>query len=184
MSMGKTELEIKIYGSAVLRRKAAAVKTPEARHRELLSEMARFMYEHSGIGLAAPQVGCGESLIVVDIGTGLYKLINPRIIRREGSQAIEEGCLSLPGVSVKVKRAKKITLKALDHEFNPVTVTAEGLLACVFQHEIDHLKGRMIVDYASLLDKVRLKKKLAELYRRAGNEDVRESGAEQRKLRL
>jgi peptide deformylase len=83
-----------------------------------------------------------------------------------------------------VKRARKITLKALDQDFNPVTIKAEGLLACVFQHEIDHLRGRMIVDYASLFDKVRLKKKLAELYRRSENDKLPEPGEEQRKLRL
>ncbi len=182
--MSKTDLKIEIYGSGILRRRAAPVKAPGPGHRELLSAMARFMYDNSGIGLAAPQIGVGESMIVVDIGAGLYKLINPRIIRREGSQAIEEGCLSLPGVSVKVKRAGKITLKALDHDFNPVTITAGGLLACVFQHEIDHLRGRMIVDYASLFDKARLKRKLAELYRRSENDRLREPGEEQRKLRL
>lgn len=182
--MGRIELKIKIYGSDILRRKAASVKAPEQGHRELLSAMARFMYANSGVGLAAPQVGVGESLIVVDIGTGLYKLINPRIIRREGSQTIEEGCLSLPGVSVKVKRSGKVTVRALDHDFNPVTITAEGLLACVFQHEIDHLKGRMIVDYASMLDKMRMKKKLLELYRRSDNDKLREPAAKQRKLSL
>lgn len=182
--MGKIELKIKIYGSEILRKRAVSVKTPGPGHRELLSAMARFMYANSGVGLAAPQVGVGESLITVDIGTGLYKLINPRIIRREGSQAIEEGCLSLPGVSVKVKRAGKVTVKALDHDFNPVTITAEGLLACVFQHEIDHLKGRMIVDYASLLDKMRMKKKLLELYRRSGNDKLPEPGTKQREMYL
>lgn len=182
--MKKTDLKIEIYGSEILRARAASVKTPGPEHRELLSAMARFMYANSGIGLAAPQIGVGESMLVADIGTGLYKLINPRIIRREGKQSLEEGCLSLPGVSVNVNRARKITLRALDQDFNPVTITAEGLLACVFQHEIDHLRGRMIVDHASLFDKVRLKKKLAELYRRSENDRLPEPEEEQRKLRL
>jgi peptide deformylase len=106
-------------------------------------------------------------MIVVDISTGLYKLINPKIIKREGSQAIEEGCLSVPGVCIKVKRAKKILVQAQDEFAKPVTIEAEGLLASVFQHEIDHLRGRLIVDYASFFQRLKIRKKLEELSRQA-----------------
>jgi len=121
------------------------------------------MYEDSGIGLAAPQVGISAQLIVADIGDGLYKLINPRIVKRQGSQAINEGCLSVPGVCIKVKRAKQVWLEALDENNCPVKLIAKDLFACVLQHEIDHLKGKLIVDYASLLEKLRIKRKFKAL---------------------
>ncbi|RKY31409.1 MAG: peptide deformylase [Candidatus Omnitrophota bacterium] len=161
--MSETRLKIRIIGDKVLRRTAKQVKDVLPEHREILSNMAKLMYESSGIGLAAPQVGISESMIVVDAGTGLYKLINPKIVKRQGSQAIEEGCLSVPGVSIKVKRSKKILISALDENAQPLCIEADDLLSCVFQHEIDHLKGKLIVDYASFLDKFKIKKKLKKL---------------------
>ncbi len=142
------------------------------------------MYENSGIGLAACQVGINASMIVVDIGRGLYKLINPRVIKREGSQVTEEGCLSVPGVCIGVKRARKIKLKAQDDFGKPLSIDAEDLLACVFQHEIDHLKGKLIVDYASFLDKLRIRKKLEELKKRSRDERLPESETKSCKLQL
>jgi peptide deformylase len=165
--MEKTVLKIKLYSDPVLRKKAYLVKEITSEQRDILSKMAQLMYENSGIGLAAPQVGINASMIVVDISTGLYKLINPKIIKREGSQAIEEGCLSVPGVCIKVKRAKKILVQAQDEFAKPVTIEAEGLLASVFQHEIDHLRGRLIVDYASFFQRLKIRKKLEELSRQA-----------------
>ena len=114
-------------------------------------------------------------MAVVDMGSGLYKLINPKIIKKEGSQSIEEGCLSVPGVSIKIKRAERIALKALDEEARPITIEAEGLLACVFQHEIDHLNARLIIDHASLFEKIKIKKRLTELKRRAKFGELSES---------
>jgi peptide deformylase len=121
------------------------------------------MYEGNGIGLAGPQVGINEQLIVVDIGTGLYKLVNPRITKKQGRQSLSEGCLSIPGICIKVKRANKILVRALDEEGVKQDIEAEGLLACVLQHEIDHLKGRIIIDYASIIEKFKIKKTLKEL---------------------
>jgi peptide deformylase len=158
--MPETELKIRTVGDPVLRKKAKKVERVTAHHRALLSQMSRLMYEASGIGLAAPQVGIDEQMIVVDVGKGLYKLVNPRIIKKEGHQAIDEGCLSVPGVSVKVKRAKKILLQALDEDGNTVVFDAQDLLACVCQHEIDHLLGKLIIDYAPLWKRLSLKRKL------------------------
>ena len=152
-----------------------AVKRITAVHRDILSQMAQLMYEAGGVGLAAPQVGINEAMIVADTGTGLYKLINPKIVKREGSQVTQEGCLSIPGITVKVKRAKKITLKAQDESANPVTIQAEGLLACVFQHEIGHLKGKLIVDYATFFKRLNIQKKLEELKKRSKDEGMPES---------
>lgn len=137
-----------------MRKKVNLVKKVSLEHAALLSKMARLMYDSKGIGLAAPQVGISEALIVVDTGSGLYKLVNPKILKREGAQVNDEGCLSLPGVYIKVKRAKKIVVKALDESANPVRFEAQGLLACALQHEIDHLYGRIIVDYASFFKKM------------------------------
>ncbi len=160
--MQETELKIRTVGDPVLRRKAKKVGRVTPAHRQILSRMARLMYEASGIGLAAPQVGIDEQMIVVDIGKGLYKLVNPRIVRREGRQAIDEGCLSCPGVSVRVPRARKIVVESLDDEGKEITFEAQDLLACVLQHEIDHLLGKLIVDYAPLWKRLTMKKKLRE----------------------
>jgi peptide deformylase len=161
--MGKIELEIKIFGDPVLRKKANPVAKVTDQHRQILSQMAKAMYDDSGIGLAAPQVGFSDQLIAADIGEGLYKLVNPRIIKKQGKQSISEGCLSVPEVCIKVKRAKQIWVQALDEYGRPIEIKACDLFACVLQHEIDHLKGKLIVDYASFLQKIRIKKKLAAL---------------------
>lgn len=182
--MEKTALKIKLYSDPALRKKSSWVKEVTSEYQEILSKMAQLMYKDSGIGLAAPQVGINVSMIVADIGTGLYKLINPRIIKKEGSQRIEEGCLSIPGVCIKVKRAKKIKVLAQDEFGKPVTIEAEGLLACVFQHEIDHLKGRLIVDYASFLERLKIRKKLEDLKKKAKNERVPESQRKSCQLQL
>ncbi len=182
--MGKTALKIRLLGDPVLRKKAKPVRQVTAVHRDILSEMAQLMYAESGIGLAASQVGVNESMIVVDIGQGLYKMINPRIIEKEGYRVMEEGCLSVPGVCIKVKRAKKILVKAEDEDSKPLIIEAEGLLACAFQHEIDHLKGKLIIDYASLFEKLKIRNKVRELKKRLEYERLPESEAKSCKLQL
>lgn len=167
MSTAQIRLRIRFFGDPALRKKAKPVPKITERHRELLSQMSRLMYDASGIGLAAPQVGLAESMIVVDIGSGLYKLVNPKIKERLASQSLEEGCLSIPGVCIKVRRAKKVKVEALDENGKPVSVEAEGLFACVLQHEIDHLSGRLIVDYASFMGRLKIKKKLLDLKERS-----------------
>ena len=172
MSMPETRLKIRIFGDPSLRKKAKPVSKVTERHRDVLSQMARLMYDASGIGLAAPQVAVAESMIVVDIGSGLYKLINPRVSDRKGSQGLEEGCLSIPGICIKIKRAKNVKVVAMDEYGKPVSIEAEGLLACALQHEIDHLKGKLIVDYASFLDRLKIKKKLQDLKEKSGAEET------------
>ena len=155
--------KIKVFGEPVLRKKAKPVSQVTEEHRRILSQMAKAMYDDSGIGLAAPQIGLSEQLIVVDIGEGLYKLVNPKIIKSQGKQSISEGCLSVPGICVKVKRAKQVWVQAQDEDSRFIEIEAKDLFACVLQHEIDHLKGKLIIDYASLLEKLRIKKRLADL---------------------
>jgi len=182
--MNKTALKIRLFGDPVLRKKTKPVKQVTPAHRDILSEMAQLMYAGAGIGLAASQVGVNESMIVVDIGTGLYKLINPKTVEKKDYQVTEEGCLSLPGVCIKVKRAKKVVIRAQDEDSKPITIEAEGLLACALQHEIDHLKGKLIIDYVSLFDKLKIKKKLKELKKRSEDERVPESETKSCKLQL
>lgn len=182
--MSETALKIRHYGDRVLRKRAAFVKTVTSFQRDALSKMTQAMYAGEGVGLAAPQVGISQALIVVDIGSGLYKLINPKIIKRKGSQVQEEGCLSIPGVCVKVRRARKILLKAQDEEGKSLSIDAEGLLACVFQHEIDHLKGKLIVDYATFFRKLKIKKRLQDFKEKARDEKLSESETKSCKLQL
>jgi len=161
--MPETKLKIRVFGDPVLRKKAKPVNRVSSQHRQILSQMAQSMYEGGGIGLAAPQVGISAQLIIVDIGKGLYKLVNPKIVKRQGRQAIEEGCLSVPGVCLKVKRSKQVWIQAMDENNNLLKIEARDLFACVLQHEIDHLKGKLIIDHASFLQKLRVKIKLAAL---------------------
>ena len=158
--MERTELKIRVFPDPVLRKRSSLIKEVSGKHRDTLSWMAQLMYEGNGIGLAEPQAGVNESMLVIDIGSGLYKIINPSIVYSSGKQVNQEGCLSLPGVCIKVKRANKIRVKALDEYGKPLDIEAEGLLACVFQHEMDHLKGKLIIDYASFLEKARISKAL------------------------
>ncbi|MBU4251561.1 MAG: peptide deformylase [Candidatus Omnitrophica bacterium] len=159
--MPEIKLKIKVLGDSVLRKKAKLVGRITDEHRRVLSQMAKAMYDHSGIGLAAPQLGQSLQLIVVDIGEGLYKLVNPKIVKSHGRQSISEGCLSVPGVCIKVKRAKQVWVQAQDENSRFLEIAAKDLFACVLQHEIEHLKGKLIIDYASFLDKIRIKRKLA-----------------------
>ena len=161
--MLETKLTIRVFGDSVLRKKAKCLGRITDEHRRVLSQMAKAMYDDSGIGLAAPQVGISLQLIVVDIGEGLYKLVNPIIVKRQGRQSISEGCLSVPGVCIKVKRAKQVWVQAQDENSQLIEIEAKDLFACVLQHEIDHLKGKLIIDYASFLQKLRIKRKLAVL---------------------
>jgi peptide deformylase len=162
--MERIESNIRIFGDEVLRKRTKPVAKVTDEHRRILSAMARSMHDARGIGLAAPQIGISEAMIVVDIGSGLYKLINPKITKREGVQALEEGCLSFPGTYVKVKRSLRIMVEGLDDDGKPQKIEADELLACVFQHEIDHLHGKLIYDYASLFRKAQIKRKFRVLF--------------------
>jgi peptide deformylase len=182
--MPETVLKIRTLGAPVLRKKARSVEKITDYHRDILSKMAGVMYESSGVGLAAPQLGIDQAMIVADIGSGLYKLINPRVVKKEGRQVNLEGCLSVPGICIKVKRANRVSVAAQDENGNPVTIEAQELLACVLQHEIDHLKGKLIVDYASLLERLKIEKKLKDLKRKSQDEELPESKTKSCKLQL
>jgi len=135
-----SNLRLRRYGDPILRRKAKWV---------LLSSMAKIMYENEGIGLAAPQIGVDKRIIIVDTGKGLLKLINPQVIEEEGEDSLSEGCLSLPEIFVPVNRAKRIRIEGLNEDKKLVKLRIEGFLARVIQHEVDHLNGVLIIDYAT-----------------------------------
>jgi peptide deformylase len=142
---------------------AKPVKEVDARIRTLVQDMAETMYEAPGIGLAATQVDEHIQLIVIDTSqekNNLLVLINPKITHRDGTQDYEEGCLSVPGVYDTVTRAESITVEALDADGKPYTLDAHGLLAVCIQHEIDHLLGKVFVQYLSPLKQNRIKTKM------------------------
>ena len=136
--------------------------------RRLTADMAETMYAAPGIGLAATQVNVHKQVVVVDISEERNRLqvfINPEIIASEGNAEHEEGCLSVPGIYENVTRAEKVTVKALDVEGKPFTLKADGLLAICIQHEIDHLKGKVFVEYLSRLKLNRIRLKMKKLMR-------------------
>ncbi|ENO89175.1 peptide deformylase [Thauera linaloolentis] len=132
--------------------------------RQLVADMAETMYEAPGVGLAATQVNVHKRVVVIDVSedkTGLMALINPEILERSGEQECEEGCLSVPGIYEKVTRAERVKVRALNEKGESREIEAEGLLAVCIQHEIDHLDGKVFVEYLSSLKLSRIKSKLA-----------------------
>lgn len=152
-------LDIKKYPEEVLREKALAVDKVDKEDRNLqrlIDDMIETMYAAAGIGLAAPQVGVGKRLIVIDIGDreegrGLIVLVNPEIMLAEGLVESEEGCLSVPQYIANFKRAERVVVRGLDRDGKPVEIEADGLLARALQHEIDHLDGVLILDRISAI---------------------------------
>ena len=156
-------LPILRYPDPRLYTKAAPVSRVDPPLRTLISDMAETMYAAPGVGLAATQVDVHKQLIVVDVSEThdqLLVLINPEITSRDGVQNIDEGCLSVPGIYEPVERSLKIAVRALDAEGNPFSLEAEGLLAVCIQHEMDHLQGKVFVDYLSRLKRTRIRAKL------------------------
>jgi len=147
------QLKIKVFPDPDLRVKASKVLSVGPAERQILRDMAETMYLNMGVGLAATQVGIAKRMVVIDIGEGLIKMVNPLITAKKGSEVSEEGCLSVPGECVTLKRAKYVTVGFLDENGRPSDIRAEGLLAKALQHEIDHLSGKLIVDYLNPIKK-------------------------------
>lgn len=139
-------------GSPILREKCKPVKEINGELKDLIQDLKDTMYAAPGVGLAANQIGISLQVAVVDTSVGenpssFYVLINPEIILEEGEQFEEEGCLSIPGISEKIKRPKKVRVKTMDLEGKWIEIEGEGLLARAFCHEIDHLNGKFFIDY-------------------------------------
>jgi peptide deformylase len=144
-------LEIHVLGSPILRQETQPVERMTDELRRLTDDMFDTMHAAKGIGLAAPQVGRSERLAVIDIDDNPIVIVNPEIVLREGSAKGEEGCLSIPEVFGDVDRATRITVRALDRDGKPFDLDATDLLARCLQHEIDHLHGKLFLDYLSFL---------------------------------
>ncbi|NJD57388.1 MAG: peptide deformylase [Nitrospirae bacterium] len=161
-------LDIKKYPSPVLKKKAAPVSVFDEALQQLIEDMVETMYAAPGVGLAAPQVGISKRLAVIDISSRdekypLIVLINPSIVKSEGEIEFEEGCLSIPEYTAKVKRSENLIVRAHDRAGTEVEIEAGGLLAIALQHEIDHLDGLLLIDRISPIKREFFKKR----YRKA-----------------
>lgn len=145
-----------------LRIKAKPVLAVTPKHLEIIDNMIETMYAEEGIGLAATQVDVHQRIIVIDVSEnrdGLYVIINPEILEMSGETSMEEGCLSIPGIRAFVPRAEKIKIRALNRDGESYEIETDGLLAICIQHEIDHLEGKLFIDYLSSLKRQRIAQK-------------------------
>lgn len=168
-------LEILEFPDPRLRTRAEPVTRVDDTIRRLIDDMFETMYAAPGIGLAATQVNVHKTLLVTDVSEHKDQplvFINPRIVEREGSQRCQEGCLSVPGIFAEVDRAERIRVEALDRNGRPFTLEAQGLLAVCIQHEMDHLAGKLFVDYLSPLKRDRVRRALAKQRRHAANAEA------------
>ena len=140
--------QIRKIGDEILRKKSRKIENIDDRLKILADDMAETMYHANGVGLAAVQVGVLKRLVVIDVGEGLIKLVNPQIIETEGEQLDIEGCLSLPGTRENVKRPSKVKVKALDMEGEETIIEGSDFFARALCHEIDHLDGILFIDKA------------------------------------
>jgi peptide deformylase len=163
-------LSILRYPDARLHKTAAPVTVFDEALRKLVTDMTETMYAAPGIGLAATQVDVHKQVIVVDVSErrdSLIVLVNPEILDATGLSDIEEGCLSVPGIYEMVERAERVKVRAYDQNGVPFTLEAQGLLSVCIQHEMDHLKGKVFVDYLSQLKQQRIRARLAKQLRKS-----------------
>jgi peptide deformylase len=161
-----TVLDILTYPDKFLKQQTAPVENIDGALQAIFNNMASTMYAAPGIGLAAPQVGIGQSFLIYDIapqeeGRDLHVLVNPKIVSREGEILSEnEGCLSVPDYRADVKRAERILVEGVDRDGNPLRFEADGMLAIVIQHEMDHLDGTLFIDHISTLKRQMYKRRI------------------------
>ena len=168
-----TVLNILEYPDPRLRTRAQPVAVVDDKIRRLVADMLETMYAAPGVGLAATQVDIHLRVIVMDISEEKNQpraLINPEILEKADLETTEEGCLSVPGFTESVERARRVRVRALDTQGKPFEFTAEGLMAVCVQHELDHLEGKLFVDYLSELKRQRIRKKLTKSARREGGD--------------
>ena len=162
-------LDIRVLGDPILRQETTIVREVTDEHRRLIDEMFETMYAARGIGLAAPQVGRTERIAVIDVDGARFALVNPEIMGGEGKKTAEEGCLSIPEIYGDVERKLTVRIRALDRDGKPFEADASELLARCFQHEIDHLHGKLFLDYLSILKRRSAMKKWEGLRERYPN---------------
>ncbi len=161
-------IEIRCYPDPVLKQRSQEIENIDKEIKKLTQDMFEVMYANKGVGLAAPQIGVLKRIITVDVSGSEKKespmvLINPIIVDKEGEEESEEGCLSLPGFKCKVKRASKVRVRYTDLEGEDKIINATELLAICLQHEIDHLNGRLIIDYAGKLKRAMYDKRIKKM---------------------
>ena len=159
-------LNVLHYPDPRLRKKALPVENVDSEVKQLVDDMFETMYQAPGIGLAATQANVQKRVIVIDISEDKSNplcFINPEIVSSDGQEEMEEGCLSVPGIYEKVKRAERIKVRALNRDGESFEMQADGLLSVCIQHEMDHLEGKLFVDYLSELKRQRIRKKLDKL---------------------
>ena len=159
-------MQILYYPDPRLRVQAASVAAIDDHIISLIDNMLETMYGAPGIGLAAPQVNVAKRIIVVDVSEDRDQplvLVNPEIVDRDGLEQMEEGCLSVPGIYEVVQRAAHVQVKAMDRNENELDLELDGILAVCVQHEVDHLDGKLFVDYLSELKRQRIRKKMSKL---------------------
>ena len=167
------------YGYPVLRVRASPVSAVTADVKRLLDDMLETMYAAKGVGLAATQVDVHQRILVADVSeekNAPLIFVNPEILARDDVGTMQEGCLSVPGFFEDVDRAHKVRVRALGRDGQAFEMDAEGLLAVCIQHEIDHLEGKLFVDYLSELKRTRIRKKLEKDQRQRGTDAVRSRG--------
>lgn len=173
-------LTILEYPDTRLRKKALPVPVVDAAITSLVDDMLETMYAAPGVGLAATQVNVHKRIVVMDVSeekdTPLC-FINPVILGKSGTEEREEGCLSVPGVFEKITRAEKVRVQALDRHGQPFEMNADGLLAVCIQHEMDHLEGKLFVDYLSSIKRMRARKKLEKERKQGTGGAVQSHGA-------
>ena len=163
-------LEILQYPDTRLNTPAQRVEKLDAATRKLIEDMAETMYAAPGVGLAATQVDVHKQIVIIDVSddrSDLRVFVNPEITRREGAAVNQEGCLSIPGIYDNVERAESVTVTALDRNGARFTLNASGMLAACIQHEMDHLQGKVFIDYLSELKQNRVRTKLKKRQRKA-----------------
>jgi peptide deformylase len=154
--MKKTELRLHTWPDKILKKKCKVVKKIDEEIKEIFGKMYSIMKKHKGIGIAANQVGLDLSLIVVESQDRVFKLTNPKIMKKEGKIDSVEGCLSFPGIELKINRFKRIWINAFDEKGKEIYLEAEDTLSIIFQHEIDHNNGIVFVDRLPLWEKLKV----------------------------
>jgi len=165
-------LDILIFPDKRLRTVAAPVEQFDDALQQLIDDMFETMYDAPGIGLAATQINVHQQVVVMDLSEAKNEpqvFINPVILKESGTEEMQEGCLSIPGIYETIQRSETVTVEALDRHGKKYTLEADDLLAVCIQHEVDHLQGKMFVDYLSPLKKNRIRKKMEKYVREQDN---------------
>ncbi len=160
-----TTLKVRLFGDPCLRKKSTRVTSIGPAERLLIKAMLATMHEYKGVGLAAPQVGINQRIFVADTGDGKgpVVVINPEILKRYGASYMEEGCLSIPGITVNIRRAQEVLVRYRDENNKEIENIFVDLMARVILHETDHLDGKLIIDHATLVQKRKLKNQLKKI---------------------